>query len=147
MDLEYSFCTGSINEVKESLIRSVGQYIRHYSKVKIGITNNPSKRQGEHARSRTKWNKMVVKYKTSSVNFINQIEKIVIDYHWDYIENEIGGGGGPDGEAPYYLYVLLKWEINGYQQSVKNNGELIESKEVINCISEILSIEWEDFQR
>ena len=108
MDIEYDYWTGSINEVTESLIRSVGQYTRHYKGVKIGITNNPERRAGEHSRSGKRWKKMVIKYKTTSINFINRIEQILIDYHWDYIKNEIGGGGGPNGEGPYYLYVLLK---------------------------------------
>ncbi len=51
---------------------------------------------------------MIVKYRTSSVNFINQIEAFLIDRHWDYIKNLVGGGGGANGEGPYYLYVLLK---------------------------------------
>ena len=115
MDIKYDYITGSINEVAESLIRSVGQYISYYSKVKVGITNNPERRKRDHERSRTKWNKMVVKYKTSSVNYINRMEKIIIESHWDFIENKVGGGGGPDGEGPYYLYVLLKWEMNDYK--------------------------------
>ena len=108
MKLEYDYWTGSINEVSESLIRSVGQYTRYYGKVKIGITNNPERRMREHQRSSIRWGKMVVKYRTSSVNFINQLEKLLINYHWDYIKNEIGGGGGPNGKEPYYLYLLLK---------------------------------------
>ena len=108
MELEYDYWTGSINEVTEALIRSVAQYTRYYREVKIGITNNPKRRMGEHQRSRKGWRKMVIKYKTSSVNFINRIERILIDYHWDYVKNEVWGGGGPDGKGPYYLYVLLK---------------------------------------
>ncbi len=103
------YWTGSLNIVKESLIRSVGQYTRHYSKVKVGITNNPEARTSKHKKNPEKWNTMVVKYRTSSANFVNQLEKIIIDHHWDYIKNEVGGGGGPNAEeGPYYLYVLLK---------------------------------------
>jgi hypothetical protein len=36
------------------------------------------------------------------------MEKIQIDYHWEKIVNFVGGGGGPNGFGPYYLYVLLK---------------------------------------
>lgn len=108
MDLEYDYWTGSNNEVIESLIRSVGQYTRHYKSVKIGITHNPDRRSNEHARSTMRWKKMVVKYKTSSINFIKKTEQILIEYHWDFIKNEVGGGGGAEGEGPYYLYVLLK---------------------------------------
>lgn len=102
------YWTGSINNVRESLIRSVGQYTRHNSKVKIGITNNHKRRVSEHERSSVKWKVLVVKYKTTSVNFINEIERILIEHHWEYIKNEVAGGGGPDGQGPYYLYVLLK---------------------------------------
>lgn len=108
MKLEYNYWTGSIHEVTETLIRSVGQYTRNYSKVKIGITNNPERRKGQHESGKPKWDKMVVKYKTSSVSFINQIEKVLIEHHWDYVKNKVGGGGGPNGDGPYYLYVLLK---------------------------------------
>ena len=93
MNVEYDYWTGSINEVTEYLIRSIGQYTRYYNKVKVGITNMPERRAREHQKSSLRWRKMVVKYKTSSVNFINRLEKILIDYHWYYIKNEIGGGG------------------------------------------------------
>ena len=108
MNIKYDYWKGSINEVTESLVRSVGQYTRNYNKVQIVITNNPERRAGEHRRSSVRWNKMVVKYETTSINFINTIEKILINHHWDYIKNKVGGGGGPNGHGPYYLYVLLK---------------------------------------
>ncbi|MCG8573371.1 MAG: GIY-YIG nuclease family protein [Flavobacteriales bacterium] len=108
MDLEYDYWTGSLNDVKASLKRSVAQYIRNHKKVKIGITNNPERRKNQHAGSDEKWDKMIVKYQTFSINFIDQLEKLLIDEYWDYIQNEIGGGGGPKGDPPYYLYVLLK---------------------------------------
>lgn len=46
------------------------------------------------------------KYHTSYVNFINEMEKIIIDHHWEIITNEVSGGGGPNGKTPpYYLYI------------------------------------------
>ena len=37
------------------------------------------------------------------------MEKALIEHHFDFIENEVNGGGGPNGVCgPYYLYVLLK---------------------------------------
>ena len=108
MVLEYDYWTGSLNQVLETLTRSIGQYIRHYRKVKIGITSNPAKRAYQHNRSKMKWDFMVVKYETSSTNFIKQLERILIDHNWEYIQNEIGGGGGSLGPGKKYLYVLLK---------------------------------------
>ena len=109
MELEYDNWTGKFNEVKTALIRSVAQYNVHYSKLKIGITNNPERRVVEHDKANLGWKKMIVKYQTSSVNYINEMEKIIIDHHWDIVANEVGGGGGPNAKTgPYYLYFLLK---------------------------------------
>lgn len=108
MEIEYDLWTGSLNIVKASLIRSVGQYTRRYKKVKIGITDNPERRTKNHEKSDIKWVKMVVKYQTNSVNFINQMEKILIEHHYEFVENINAGGGGPNGSPPYYLYLLLK---------------------------------------
>lgn len=108
MELKYDYWTGTMNQVLESLNRSLGQYHRHYRRVKIGVTNNPERRKNEHGRSKIKWDYMDVKYKTTSINFVTKLEIILINSHWDYIVNEIGGGGGPVGSGNQYLYVLLK---------------------------------------
>jgi hypothetical protein len=62
----------------------------------------------EHSKTGPKWDSMIVKYETTSVNFVNKLEKLLIDNHWDYITNEIGGGGGPTGKGNQYLYILIK---------------------------------------
>jgi hypothetical protein len=67
MELEYDYFTGSIYKVSGSLTRSIGQYSRHYTKIKIGITNSPTRRLKEHSRNITKWDLMVIKYATTSV--------------------------------------------------------------------------------
>lgn len=108
MDLEYDFYTGSMNNVAKSVTRSIGQYSRNYKNIKIGITCSPERRLREHEKSGTKWDKMIVKYRTTSSNFVKQLERSQVDYHWDKVKNKIAGGGGPDGDGPYFLYVLLK---------------------------------------
>ena len=108
MELIYSYWTGSYNDVLETLTRSIGQYNRHNKKVKIGVTNYPERRVGEHSRSKVKWDCMVVIYKTTSVNFVTKLEIIQIKNHWEKITNDINGGGGPVGDGKQYLYVLLK---------------------------------------
>jgi len=108
MELTYDYWKGHLVNVETQLKQSVNAYIQHYSEIKIGITCNPDRRKSEHHRSKKGWEKMVIKYETQSVKYINAIEKTLIDYHWDYVTNEVGGGGGPNGTPPYYLYVLLK---------------------------------------
>ena len=109
MELIYDYWKGKPSEVKTSLKRSISQYTRHYSKIKIGITCRPKDRLRQHHKMNLKWEKMIIKYETTSVNFINKIEKEHIDYQWEYITNQRTGGGGPNGKkGPFFLYVLLK---------------------------------------
>jgi hypothetical protein len=107
MQVNYSYWTGHLTNVETSLKKSVAAYIRLGYAVKIGITNNPERRAKEHARKGT-WKRMIVKYYTTSVKYINDMERIIIAHHWDRVENEVGGGGGPNGSGPYYLYVLVE---------------------------------------
>jgi hypothetical protein len=109
MELDFDLRTGSFSDMKDFLIRSIQSYITHHNSVKVGITCDPDRRFYKHSCSEKHWKKMVVKYETSSVAYINNMEKALIEYHFDFIENEINGGGGPNGKnGPYYLYVLLK---------------------------------------
>lgn len=108
MELHFDYWKGGFSNIRDCLIRSISQYTRHYKVVKIGITCNPKRRMNQHQRNNSKWLKMVVKYETTSVRFINDMERILIDYHWEFIVNEAKGGGGRNGNPPYYLYVLLE---------------------------------------
>lgn len=106
--VEYDYFTGRVEEVIESLNRSIGQYVRNNKKVKVGITGrNPQKRLDEHLRNKN-WNRMVVKYESSSKNNVQIIEKFLTDNFGDYLVNEVSGGGGISSTpGKYYVYVLL----------------------------------------
>jgi len=110
MELEYFYWEGhkEKNSIRKKLNRSIGQYTRYYKKIKIGISCNPERRKNEHNISGKGWRKMIILYKTTSKKYIDSLEKEVIDYHWDYVENEVSGGGGQKGVSPYYLYILIK---------------------------------------
>ena len=108
MEIKWDYWTGPMNTVVSSLNRSIGQYTSKNKRVKIGITNSPKRRMNEHVRGGIKWDYMIIKYETSSISFASKLESVLIDYHWDYIENEIGGGGGDYGKEKQYLYVLIK---------------------------------------
>ena len=109
MRLVYDYWVGNFSEINNVLKRSISQYTRHYKKVKIGITCHPERRLKEHFNSILRWNYMVIKYRTSSIKFINKMEENLIDYQRDYVINKNRGGGGPNGKkGPYFLYLLLK---------------------------------------
>lgn len=107
--IEFKPHTGAPGNAIETLNRAIGQYIRNYRLVKIGITGrDPQIRFDEHLRDR-KWSRMVVIYETSSINFANTIENWLIEFHWDYLINQKEGGRNylsPKGKN--YAYVLLK---------------------------------------
>ncbi|MCX6255862.1 MAG: hypothetical protein NTV31_15510 [Bacteroidia bacterium] len=108
-EVEYSLINGPPNFVIETLNRTLGQFKRYHRKVKIGITGrNPQTRFNEHLRY-FKWDRMVVVYETSSINFANKIEEWLVDCHWDFVTNRRIGGGSKLSEKFYsYTYVLLK---------------------------------------
>ena len=97
--------TGRFQAVMSFLRRSISQYRRGSSQFKIGITNSPRRRAIEYG---WEFDEMVVLYKTSSSDFARDTEAILVDEYWEDCDNEIGGGGGPLGQAPYYLYIVRK---------------------------------------
>ena len=74
MHLTYKCISGQPSNVTASLSRSLSQFERYYSQVKIGITSNPERRANEHAQQG--WQRMVVKYKTSSLRNANTVEDL-----------------------------------------------------------------------
>ena len=97
MFVKYDYWEGHISSVLYQLQQSVCAYTQHYHKVKIGITCNPERRLSEHYRSKHEWDQMVIKYTTTSVKYINKIEKLLIDSKWNSEKNARGGGVGTHG--------------------------------------------------
>ena len=108
MELKYDYWTGHFEDIKGSLIKSISQYSINHNGIKIGITNDPERRIKEHQNNNLGWKKMIVKYQTNSVNYINIMEELLINYHWEYLSNIRGGGGESNAKPPYYLYILIK---------------------------------------
>lgn len=113
MTITYDYQTGHLSNVIKSLRRVLGAYGRWNGHVKIGITNNPEQRLTAH-KYNDGWEKMVVIYETSSWDSAKKAEKNLIDFAYEQsiadfeIWNEIGGGGGDQGEPPYFVYLLLE---------------------------------------
>ncbi len=73
---------------------------------KIGITDNPHRREQEHSST---YPLLLVLYRTSSASEVRNLERALAGKFKDspWCDNEAAGGGGdlgPDG--PYYLYVV-----------------------------------------
>lgn len=105
MELQYEYWTGQFEDVKTSLIRNISQYSINNNAIKIGITTNPEKRKKEHQNSKLGWKKMIIKYQTDSEKYINVMDEILSNYHWDFANNEENIS---ESENPYYLYLLIK---------------------------------------
>lgn len=103
--VEYSYYTGWPNEVIRYISITVGIFRLRYQRVKIGITNNPERRFCEHQR-RDGWERMIVKYETSSIKNANEIEKYFINRH-DWLENSWVGWSNMGAGLKYYVYILL----------------------------------------
>ena len=110
MEVEYGkyYYTGWPKDVLASLKISNALYLRYYRNVKIGITNWPERRFYEHIKrdSSIKWQRMVVKYKTTSVDNANKIENYFIDNE-SCLKNRWNGFSRMSEIGPYYVYFLL----------------------------------------
>lgn len=108
MGVSYLYFEGQPSVVIPRLIRSIGQYHRHYEYVKIGITNNPEIRFTQHLRNEKKycWERMVVKYKTTSIRNANAIEDWFINND-ELMCNIWTGFSNMTDSDTYYAYVLL----------------------------------------
>ena len=110
MTILYNYYTGTPAAILTGLRQSIAQYRNSNTSFKIGITANPNQRWSQHS-SNYNWDRMVVIYKTTSYNFVTQVERelIAYTYVWDGSENQVGGGGGKPADATvYYVYFLLK---------------------------------------
>ena len=105
MQLTYKCISGQPSNVTASIARSIAQYERYHSQVKVGITSDPKRRAKEHAQSG--WQRMVVKYKTSSRRNANLIEQHFIVTRPE-LKNKWAGNSQMTPSGPYYVYILLK---------------------------------------
>jgi|SRR5215213_6210423 len=79
--IEYNFLTGQPSDVISSLNRSLGQYKRNYSKMKVGITGRSAEERFYEHSEYQYWDKMVVLYQTTSERNANIIEDWLIENH------------------------------------------------------------------
>lgn len=100
--------TGAPGRVLSRLLRKLSAYTREdcVKNFKIGITNYPERRFSQaYARY---YDEMIVLYQTTSIDFVSQIEALLVEHNWEITDNTIAGGGGNIGVPPYFLYVVLR---------------------------------------
>ncbi len=96
---------GHKNKVLSHLRRSLAQCLSYYDKVRVGITVDPEARCKQYGPD---WEVMLIKYVTSSLSYVRDVERILVEEYKDFLDNVAGGGGGPLPEnAPkFYLYFI-----------------------------------------
>lgn len=109
MPIQYQIWTGWPTKLRSSFRRRVSRYVRNCNSYKIGITNNPENRFSQPDYS-DNYNRMIVMYQTSSLDSARDLEWRLIDDYQGYSDNINAGGGGPAGDPPYFLYVVINDE-------------------------------------
>ena len=104
--VEYNMITGNMLNVIPSLERSVKIFESKYHSVKVGITGrDPQERFNEHLRDR-RWNRMIVKYKTTSENLADKVEDYFVLYR-PHLKNRWIGYIYQNEDGNKYIYILL----------------------------------------
>ncbi len=107
--VEYSIISGFPIDVIPTIKHSLLCFMSKYKDVKIGITGrNPQDRFNEHIKDG--WERMIVKYETSSENFANRIESYFIS-SLPKLKNIWMGTSHIKKEGKNYVYFILKKKI------------------------------------
>ncbi len=105
--IQYRIIKGHPYDVLPTLKRRVGRYTRNVGEFKIGRTSTPKARanQADYASA---YDEMIVIYETAIVSHVNEVERELVGYFSAHDDNRNfrGGGGGPLGRAPHYIYVV-----------------------------------------
>lgn len=101
--------TGHLSEELQLKIdMKIRGYNMNFQKLKIGITGRPPHLRFMEHLENFNWKKKVILYRTKSEVYVRAMEKYLVAKHWNFIENETGGGGGKIRKDGYnYVYVIL----------------------------------------
>lgn len=110
--VENSIVTGMPVDVIYNLKITLGLLKLNYTDIKIGITGrDPQARFNEHQRDGG-WERMIVKYQTTSENFANKVEDYFIN-KYPKLKNEWVGYSNLSCKFPtYYVYFIMKGKKN-----------------------------------
>jgi hypothetical protein len=116
---------GHPNLVTAKLRADVANYTSDHSIFKIGRTSDPHRRakQADYA---DVYKEMVVVYETKVAEHADAVERHLVNA-FQHSKNFRGGGGGPRGQPPYYVYVVRQksfWQgILGFFSSKQEDEE------------------------
>jgi hypothetical protein len=109
MSIRYDLITGPPTKVLSELEQLVKSNLRGTSSAKVGLTDNPSGRFAQAYKN--EYDQMIVFYQTNSIENAREVERVMIDNNWAVLDNEVGGGGGRVGQAPFYVYLVVEKSI------------------------------------
>lgn len=104
--VHYRVRTGHPDRILDQLLDDVSVYTSDHSVFKIGRTSRPEAR-AKHPHYVAEYKEMIVIYKTTSAAYADQVERHLIT-SFQKSANFRGGGGGPRGEPPYFVYVVRR---------------------------------------
>lgn len=130
--VRWSIRTGHLDDQMRDLLRTaVGDCARGFSGFKIGQTCNPTNRVRRQDYADV-YDDMIVIYETTSLAYVDGAERHLIECYPD-ADNLRSGGGGPKGEPPYYVYVVVRGTV---LPPSDDSGRLLRScPEMITCLS------------
>lgn len=99
--IEYTYTSGSIADVIESIGFSLNQLRTYNAKVKLGITSNDPAAVFEQQLKSFRWDRMVVIYQCASKNFFKGLLTHFYGVNWKYDDFLADTG-------EYSLYALVK---------------------------------------
>jgi hypothetical protein len=102
--VRYKIRRGPPNLVGAKLRADVKIYTADHSIFKIGRTSNPEAR-AKHNDYADTYKEMVVVYETKSAQHADAVERHLVS-SFQSSRNFRGGGGGPHGRPPYYVYLV-----------------------------------------
>ena len=105
MEIVKRITKGPYKSLLGSLTISLAVYEYYYRHVKVGITGDPDVRAIAHQADG--WQRMVVRYVTSSRDVANSIEKHFILTRPE-LKNKWTGFSHMTKTGPYYVYFLMK---------------------------------------
>lgn len=110
-DIHDESIAGHFTNLRDELRETVGNLIENCDGIYIGRTSaeNVTIRAWWHEnRDPDLWDEMILVYRTGSPNYVLQAEADLINFFWEYCDNDAPDGRGSFGDPPYYVYVLCR---------------------------------------